>query len=154
MCLQTPVSCCTPLHHLEAGISQTSTALPLCTDAQHAARLSSCPTTGQDLAILQLSGELVNRACKATPGEAKYAVEGGYLALLQGDPKAALALFSQASHLHELDMDAMYGSIECDLLTGKVSVHLLPHSLSNVCVPSSCCFGPPCLSHHVWQHQV
>ena len=75
---------------------------------------------GQDQVILQLSGQLVNKACKAAPGEAKYAVEAGYLALLQGDPQTALGHYSQASHLHELDMDAMYGSIECDLMTGKV----------------------------------
>ena len=75
---------------------------------------------GQDQALLQLSVELVSRACKAAPGEPKYAVEAGYQALLCRDPQAALAHYSQASHLHELDMDAMYGSIECDLLNNKV----------------------------------
>ena len=47
-------------------------------------------------------------------------MEAGYQALLQGDVVGALAQYSRASHLHELDMEAMYGSIECDLLTGKV----------------------------------
>ena len=80
---------------------------------------------GEGPALLQLSGELVGRACKARPGEPKYAVEAGYHALLQGDFQAALGHYSQASHLHELDMDAMYGSIECDLLSGKVCPLLL-----------------------------
>lgn len=61
------------------------------------------------------------RACKAAPGSPEHAVEAGYQALLQGDVQEALAQYARASHLHELDMDAMYGSIECDLLTGKVS---------------------------------
>ena len=75
---------------------------------------------GQDSTILELSSALVGRACKAAPGRPQYAVEAGYQALLQGDLNGALAQYSQASHLHELDMDAMYGSIECDLLLGKV----------------------------------
>ena len=62
------------------------------------------------------------KACKAAPSAPQYAVEAGYQALLQGDVQAALAEYSRASHLHELDMDAMYGSIECDLLSGKVSM--------------------------------
>ncbi len=62
----------------------------------------------------------MGRACKAAPGGPQYAVEAGYQALLQGDVQGALAQYSRASHLHELDMEAMYGSIECDLLVGKV----------------------------------
>ncbi len=75
---------------------------------------------GQDSSILELSSALVGRACKAAPGSPQYAVEAGYQALLQGDVQGALAQYSRASHLHELDMEAMYGSIECDLLVGKV----------------------------------
>ena len=80
--------------------------------------------TGQDSTILELSSVLVTKACKAAPSAPYYAVEAGYLALLQGDVTAALAQYSRASHLHELDMDAMYGSIECDLLSGKVHPQL------------------------------
>ncbi|DBB04932.1 TPA: hypothetical protein ACH3X3_010212 [Trebouxia sp. C0006] len=75
---------------------------------------------GQDSSVLELSSALVGRACKAAPGSPQYAVEAGYQALLQGDVQGALAQYSRASHLHELDMEAMYGSIECDLLVGKV----------------------------------
>ncbi|KAA6420554.1 MAG: tetratricopeptide repeat 21B [Trebouxia sp. A1-2] len=75
---------------------------------------------GQDSSILELSSALVWRACKAAPGGPQYAVEAGYQALLHGDVQGALAQYSRASHLHELDMEAMYGSIECDLLVGKV----------------------------------
>lgn len=68
----------------------------------------------------------MGRACKAAPGSPQYAVEAGYQALLQGDVQGALAQYSRASHLHELDMEAMYGSIECDLLVGKVcGLHLI-----------------------------
>ena len=76
--------------------------------------------SGQDSSVLELSSALVGRACKAAPGAPQYAVEAGYQALLQGDVQGALAQYSRASHLHELDMEAMYGSIECDLLVGKV----------------------------------
>ena len=75
---------------------------------------------GQDSVILGLTSALVQRACKAAPSSPQYAVEAGYQALLQGDVQGALAQYSRASHLHELDMEAMYGSIECDLLNGKV----------------------------------
>ena len=75
---------------------------------------------GQDSTILQLSSGLVDKACKAAPGSPQYAVEAGYQALLAGDMQGALTHYSRASHLHELDMEAMYGSIECDLLLGKV----------------------------------
>ena len=88
---------------------------------------------GQDMAILELSSALMQRACKAAPGSPQYAVEAGYQALLQGDVQAALAHYSQASHLHELDMDAMYGSIECDLLNSKVGMLVLQ---------LLCCLGP------------
>ena len=77
---------------------------------------------GEDAAILGLSSALVTRACKAAPSSPQYAVEAGYQALLQGDVQGALAQYSRASHLHELDMEAMYGSIECDLLSGKARV--------------------------------
>lgn len=82
-----------------------------------------CITVGQDSAILELSCALVGRACKAAPGSPQYAVEAGYQALLQGDVQGALAQYSRASHLHELDVEAMYGSIECDLLVGKVCMY-------------------------------
>ena len=75
---------------------------------------------GQDSTTLELSSALVLRACKVAAGSPEYAVEAGYQALLQGDMEGALAQYSRASHLHELDMDAMYGSIERDLLIGKV----------------------------------
>ena len=82
--------------------------------------------SGQDSSVLELSSALVGRACKAAPGAPQYAVEAGYQALLQGDVQGALAQYSRASHLHELDMEAMYGSIECDLLVGKVcGLHLI-----------------------------
>lgn len=83
-----------------------------------------CPSSlaGQDSAILGLSSALVLKACKAAPSSPKFAVEAGYQALLQGDVQGALAQYSRASHLHELDMEAMYGSIECDLLNGKVGM--------------------------------
>ena len=88
-----------------------------------------CISAGQDSAILELSCALVGRACKAAPGSPQYAVEAGYQALLQGDVQGALIQYSRASHLHELDVEAMYGSIECDLLIGKVC---MSHSQSQV----------------------
>lgn len=113
---------------------------------------------GEDQALLQLSGELVSRACKARPGEPKYAVEAGYHALLQGDFQAALGHYSQASHLHELDMDAMYGSIECDLLSGKVCplLSVLCHLLQP-CPIATCALSQTSglLSHaHDWLPQL
>ena len=84
--------------------------------------LASLLLAGQDSAILGLSSALVLKACKAAPSSPQFAVEAGYQALLQADVQGALAQYSRASHLHELDMDAMYGSIECDLLNGKVGM--------------------------------
>ncbi len=101
-----------------------------CPQAQKVANLllltASCIFAGQDSTILQLSSALVGKACKAVPGAPQYAVEAGYQALLQGDVQGALTQYSRASHLHELDMEAMYGSIECDLLIGKVLCKLVP----------------------------
>ena len=88
------------------------------------------------------------RACKAAPSSPQYAVEAGYQALLQGDIQGALSQYSRASHLHELDMEAMYGSIECDLLNGKVGT-------ATACAAASCkaaMLGT--VNRHVWRHDV
>jgi len=103
----------------------------------------------------------VGRACKAAPGGPQYAVEAGYQALIQGDVQGALAQYSRASHLHELDMEAMYGSIECDLLVGKVcgvnlivsqddrQILMVVHAHH---VPSTGCpFSPYPFSPYSWQ---
>ena len=108
--------------------------------------------SGQDSSVLELSSALVGRACKAAPGAPQYAVEAGYQALLQGDVQGALAQYSRASHLHELDMEAMYGSIECDLLVGKVCgvnvivlpdiIFVLGETRAHVVPSTGCLYSP------------
>ncbi len=40
--------------------------------------------------------------------------------MLVGDVAGAIERYRRASRLNELDMGAMYGTIECELLSGKV----------------------------------
>ena len=83
--------------------------------------LAHCPfAAGRDMDIIQRTAALAEAAMQLDPQSPVYAVEAGYQRMLAGDVAGALERYRRASRLNELDIGAMYGTIECELLSGKV----------------------------------
>ena len=80
--------------------------------------------------ILQRTAALAEAATQLDPQSSVFAVEAGYQRMLIGDVAGAIERHRRASRLNELDMGAMYGTIECELLSGKVGGM---HSSGEVC---------------------
>lgn len=79
--------------------------------AQPLARLAGKAST----AVISKTLTLVDRACKLAPGDARYIAEYGYQQLLLGEAAGALRTYRRASQLDEMNMDAVYGSLFCQV---------------------------------------
>jgi tetratricopeptide (TPR) repeat protein len=75
------------------------------------------PDAGGDHAVLRVSMQFAEKAMRLQPENSAYHVEVGYQHQQMGDYGAALAKFSEARDLDDLNMAPLYGSINCQLYT-------------------------------------
>ena len=79
------------------------------------ARLSAGST-----AILDITKQLIKKACKLAPESSEYLFEQGYQQQLTGDYDSAVSLYTQAGQLDDMNPKCLYASLQCQILLGHI----------------------------------
>ena len=72
-------------------------------------------------AILEISKELMKKACKLAPESSEYLAEQASQLQLLGEYKEAISLYTQAGQLHDMNPKCLFASLQCQILLGHIT---------------------------------
>jgi len=89
-------------------------------DLYHRTAAAFARLVGRRSPMLHITQQMLDRASSVNPSEASHMSERGHQKLLQGDLRGALAAFGQATQLDEGNLQAVYGTILCQVEQGQL----------------------------------